>query len=72
MKIHLIDKSAASKAEASLFFVEQDFDKKSLKTIAEEFCPELFEFMKKSEFTGKAQSVFVLPCAVNKKMHTLI
>lgn len=74
MEIKFSDKPLLShKSDATLIFLAQDFEfSQQLQIIADTFFPTLAEFMKESEFTGKANSVLLIPCSVNKKNHTLL
>ncbi len=73
VEIKFSDKPLLShKSDATLIFLEQNFEfSDQLKEIAALYFPTLDEFMQESEFSGKANSVLVVPCSVNKKNHTL-
>jgi leucyl aminopeptidase len=74
MEIKFSDKPLLQQTtDATILFLEQNFDfSKQLQDIANHFFPTLQDFMKESDFTGKAGSIALVPCAVNKKNHTLI
>lgn len=74
MEIKFSDKPLLShKGDASVLFLEQDFEFSSqLQEIATQFFPTLKDFMRQSDFTGKASSLLLVPCSVDNKNHTLI
>lgn len=61
-----------TKTSATIYFLEQDFDKEIIEKTAQHYFPDLINYMLESDFTGKANLLVTLPTSKNKKVHTLI